>query len=122
MPADAGHPTGPRYLDPDIEGRIKLATSKRYRKALAEFLTFLSNHHYTPAEASEFDDLLVEWKNSDRGVKKSTLEAAVASVEFALPQYRGKLPWVRAVLHSSNAFVHAQVHAAKVQLHICIVV
>ena len=43
-----------------------------------------------PAEAQEWDELLVEFKNS-AGITKQQFESALAALEFILPQLKGHL-------------------------------
>jgi hypothetical protein len=51
-----------------------------------------------PTVADEWDDLLVEYKNSSHDITKSKFETLVASVEFMFPRFRGKLSWAHAVV------------------------
>ena len=89
--------TGPRFLDPIIEGELKDATTKRYRNSLRQFMDFLIFHNFTFSNSDELDDFLVEWRRS-RNVSKANFEAAVAACEHILPQYKHNLPWFRALL------------------------
>ncbi len=97
LPAEA---SGPRYLDPLIVARAQDTTIKKYRAALARFLSFLRRNNYRPQRSHEFDDLLVEWHHAEPGVRKGHFEAAIASLEFVLPAFKGRLPWSRAVAAS----------------------
>ncbi len=72
-------------------------TIKRYRAALVPFVSYLIRNHFNPVVEAEFDDLLIEWKNTDFP-SKSAFEGAVAALEHVLPAFKGKLPWARAVI------------------------
>lgn len=82
-------------------------------------------HFYAPFEAEEFDDMLVEFKNSAMP-SKSEFEATVASVEFMFPRFKGRLAWARMVINGWNT-VHIPRHtvplseaqAFLVAVHIC---
>ncbi len=108
MATQPAHPTGPRYLDPIIGQRVQPTTVRKYRKALLPFLSFTTEHRHWPETSGEFDDLLCEWRHS-RSINKAAFESTVAAVEFALPRFRGQLPWCRALIHSW-AIVHVPQH------------
>ena len=63
------------------------------------FLNYLVRIFFSPSSSSQFDDLLVEWKNEDR-VSKAHFDTCIAALEYVLPQLRSHLPWSHAVSHS----------------------
>ncbi len=77
---------------------------RKYRKAWRPFLSFITEYRYWPETNGEFHDLFCEWRHS-RSIYKAAFESAVAAVELSLPQFRGQLPWCRALIHSW-AIVH----------------
>ena len=95
-------------MDAHQASRVTDQTTQRYRASLKPFLKFLIDQRFAPEEAAEFDDLLVEWKRSG-AVTKSNFEGAVAAIEFACPQLKGRLPWARSVIHSWSV-VHQAAH------------
>ncbi len=108
MAIQPAHPTGPRYLDPIISQRVQPSTVQKHRKAPLPFLSFITEPRYWPETSGEFNDLLCEWRHS-RTINKAAFESAVAAVESSLPQFRGQLPWGRALIHSW-AIVHVPQH------------
>ncbi len=92
--------TGPRFLDPHLEAHVKDATLVRYRRALRPFLEFIIDFKLSPATPQQFDDLLVEWKNT-RSVSKADFEGCIAAIELCLPNFKGSLKWSRAVASAS---------------------
>ena len=73
--------SGPRRMDPHQLARVTETTVSRYKKAAQPFVEYLTEHAFDPCHSSEWDDLLVEFKN-DRLPKKAEFEMLVASVEF----------------------------------------
>ena len=112
--SNAASATGPRFLAPVLASKVKDSTSKRYRSALREFLSFCIFHHFTFATADELDDLLVEWHHSSPAVTKAKMESAVAAAEHILPHFKHHLPWARAVLAA-----WAVVHVARRTVPLC---
>ena len=64
---------------------------------MAPFAAWLIEHRFDPTQASEWDDLLVEFKN-DKLPTKAHFEQLVSSVEFLFPRFRGNMRWARAVI------------------------
>ena len=56
-------------------------------------------HQLRPQTATEWDDLLVEWK-AHAAPSKSQFSNALAALEFFFPQYKGCLKWAHSVKHS----------------------
>ena len=91
--------TGPRWLDPHQAGKITDGSLQRYRKAIQPFAAWLIEMHYNPDQASEWDDLLAEYKHfRGASLTKANFELTVAGVEFLFPRYRGQLKWARAII------------------------
>ena len=64
---------------------------------------------FNPSEVEEWDDLLVEYKNSAK-IGRPAFEQLVASVEHVFPRFRRRLMWSHAVLqgwHIATAVKHA---------------
>ena len=80
--------TGPRRLDVHKAAKVKDKTFKEYRKAALPFVCFLRRRGLEPTDAPEFDDALVEWKNSE-AVSRRNFSMALASLEFFFPRFRG---------------------------------
>lgn len=100
--------TGPRGTDVHHLGKVLPSTLQRYRDALRPFVAFLLENHFNPVDASEFDDLFVEFKH-EHTPRRAAFEATVAALEFAAPPLKGHLPWSRAVLsgwHISDPIHH----------------
>ena len=68
----------------------------------------MDENGYSPYEAEEFDDMLVEFKNSTL-CSKSEFESTVASVEFLFPRFKGKLGWSRMCINGWNV-IHVPKH------------
>ena len=100
--------SGPRRLDPHQAGKVTETTIRRYRKGVAPFVAWLIEQRFNPTQASEWDDLLVEFKN-DKLITLSQFSLAVAGVEFLFPHFRGQLRWSRATL-AGWAVVHTPAH------------
>ena len=85
----------------------------------------MDENSFLPFDAEEFDDMLVEFKNSTL-CSKSEFEATVAAVEFLFPRFKGKLGWSRMCLNGWNV-VHVPKHtvplsecqAFLIAVHIC---
>ena len=60
-------------------------------------VVWMDSHAYASLEAEEFDDMLVEYKNSALP-SKSDVEATVAAVEFMFSRFKGRLSWARMVI------------------------
>ena len=85
----------------------------------------MDDHLYAPFEAEEFDDMLVEYKNSALP-SKSEFETTVSAVEFMFPRFKGRLLWSLMVITGWSA-VHipkhtvplAEAQAFLVAVHFC---
>ena len=97
----------PRRLDPHQALKVQPLTLKRYRSAALTFVQWCDEHGYRPAAHTDWDDLLVEFKN-DAALRKAAFELLVASVEFFFPRYKGQLSLAHSVL--SGWGVAHQVH------------
>ena len=91
----------PLRLDPDAAASIQSITRATYQRYGLAFALWLQRHGLSPETADEWDDLLVEWKNSD-SISKSAFSGAVASVEYFFASFRGHLPWSHQVLKGMN--------------------
>ena len=80
----------------------------RYRAAARPFAEWLTEHGFGPTHATEWDDLIVEYKN-DRFPKKSEFENLVAAIELLFPGFKGMLKWSRQVL-AGWAVAHVPQH------------
>ena len=74
---------GARRLDEHQKAAITYTTLKRYRQAAARFAEFLSER-FPFAELDDWDDALVEYKDSE-SVTKSEFEMLIAALDFRLP-------------------------------------
>ncbi len=92
--------TGPRFLDPHLEAKVKDATLVRYRRALRLFLEFTIDFKLSPDTPQQFDDRLVEWKDT-RSVSKADFERCIAAIELCMPNFKSSLKWSRAVASAS---------------------
>ena len=72
----------------------------------------MDSHAYVPLEAEDFDDMLVEYKDSALP-SKSDFEATVAAVEFMFPRFKGRLSWARQVIVGWSA-VHIPRHTVPI--------
>ena len=86
--AFGGSLAGPRYLDAHHAGRLQPDSLQRYRAAGLPFAEWLRNHNLQPVYASEWDDLLVEYKNSTPQISRSKFGQLIASVEFFFPSFQ----------------------------------
>ena len=75
---------------------------------VGKFMQFICERNLSFSAYEELDDLLVEYKHSQLPTK-SEFEAAVAGVEYAIPQAKARLPWSHAVLAAWNV-VHQPKH------------
>ena len=113
-------PTGPRRPDAFQLAKIKVSSLEVYRKALQPFISYLIEKRFSPRRASQWDDLLVEWRN-ECSASKSNFEQCVAAVEFVLPSFRGHLSWSHSVI-SGWAVVHIPRHTVPIGLGACCLV
>ena len=89
--------SGPRRLDGEQAAKVSQNSLDRYRREAAKFTTWALELGFDPRSAEEFDDLLVEFKNS-QPMTKGRFETLVAATEFFFPRYKGRLGWAHAVL------------------------
>ena len=87
-----GSNTGPRALDPHVCLRISSETLAAYRLAASRFCAWCDLHNFNPIHAEEWDDLLIDYKNSAR-LTKSQFAYVIAAVEFMFPRFKGHLCW-----------------------------
>ena len=87
---------GPRRLDPDLAARIKPGTLESYRKHLVPLVHWLDSKSWEPVGFEEWDDCLVEYKNS-RKLTRSQFDTTRAALEFFFPRFRKKLQYSMAV-------------------------
>ena len=73
-----------------------------YQKAGGPFAEWALQVKLDPRTPEEWDDALVEWKQSNR-VSKAEFETCRASLEFFNPRLRGQLKWAAAVTGGWNA-------------------
>ena len=104
-----GAASGPRRLDPHQQGKVQEQTLVRYRGAAQPFVRWLEENGFFPQTASEWDDLLVEFKNATN-LTRPAFEQLVSCVEFVHPRYKGELSWAHAVIkgmHTTGSVKHA---------------
>ena len=89
----------PLYLDSATQARVTAKTLASYQKAARSLTDWLLQHHLRPQTATEWDDLMVEWK-SHTAPTKSQFSNALAALEYFFPQYKGSLKWAHSVKHS----------------------
>ncbi len=87
----------PLQIDEHAAGKVLDSTLVTYRRAGLKFSSWCKDNRLEPVVCFEWDDLLVEWKNSAR-ISKSDFSNAVAAVEKFFPQFKGHLPWSHQVL------------------------
>ena len=104
-----GPQTGPLRMDDDYAGKVTEKTIERYRQAARVFSDWLEENRLHPETVGEWDDLLVEWKNSTRP-SRSKFNTTVASIEFFFPRYQRGLTWSHQVA-KGMARRHATRHA-----------
>ena len=88
---------GLRVLDPQQAAKITTATLDTYRKATFPFTTWLFDNHCSPNNSGEWDDLMVEYKNSE-GLTKSRFQNLVAAVSFFFPRMAPDFKWSKSVI------------------------
>jgi len=79
-----------RWLDDDRASSVKGTTLKEYRRAAAAFVCYLEKHAWWPSGPEEWDDLLVEYA-IDEQITPSRFRNTYASIEFFMPNFKGKL-------------------------------
>ena len=77
--------------------KVLPSTLRRYREALRPFVAYLLENIFSPSEAAEWDDLLMEYKH-EHTPRRAAFEALVAALEFANPRVKGGLTWCRVTL------------------------
>ena len=88
--------TGPRGMDPHLNSKLTAATIKIYRLRAGRFMAFIIASKLHFRDASELDDLIVEFENSVN-LSKSEFDGTIAAVEHVLPHCKGGLRWAHAV-------------------------
>jgi hypothetical protein len=101
---------GPRRLDEHQLKNMSSLTLDRYRLSLKPFLDFLDKNNFSPTVPDEWDDLLVEYKNSGAKCSKSQFEQVVFALEFCFPRLKFSLSWSHAVLQGWSSS-HIPKHA-----------
>jgi hypothetical protein len=86
----------PAGLDPHAEASFKSRTVHEYRSAGADFVIWARSQGVVPYFSYEWDDLLVEWKNSDK-VSLGKFCNTIACLEAWHPRFKGQLKWARDV-------------------------
>ena len=102
-------------------------TRQRYRAAVKPFVEWMLDYGLVPVMAEEYDDLLVEFKNSEEGsLTRSQFTKLVSAIEWVFPHFKGRLSWSHAVLagwqtgESTRHTVPLSVHqAVLVAVHLC---
>lgn len=78
------------------------ATSRRYRRAVSEFLDWLEEHHEDPRSAKELDDVLVIYFHdmyiAKGGTCRSNAECTLYGIHMFLPVFKHKLHGARLAL------------------------
>ena len=83
-------------MDPHLNSKLTAATIKIYRLRAGRFMAFIIASKLHFRDASELDDLIVEYKNSVN-LSKSEFDGTIAAVEHVLPHCKGGLRWAHAV-------------------------
>lgn len=117
--------TGPRGLDSHVALKVSHVTLCRYQAAAKLVCEWCDQVGLVPNDVEEWDDLLIEFKNSWPDISKSKFTTLVAAVEFYFPRFRGQLQWSHAALRGWS-LAHPTKHtvplmrsqAALVGLHV----
>ena len=76
---------------------MKDSTLLNYRNAALALTMWMRETGFDPQTASEWDDVLVEYKHAHAGtVNRAKCITTIAAVEFVLPQTRKQLTWSHA--------------------------
>ena len=89
------------------------------------FCAWCDSVGFRPNSPEQWDDILMEFKNSSTTLTKSKFNLLVASVEFFFPNFKGKLNWCHAALRGwdiSNPTKHTipmlRAHASLLGIYI----
>ena len=85
-------------MDPQQQRRIEANTLRNYKAAVLHFTTWAIFWGFSPSTPEEWDDCLVEWKNSDPRTTKAAFSTVVAAVEFFFARLRHQMQWSRSIL------------------------
>jgi len=95
---------GPRFVDADQASKVKDSTLLNYRKAALALTVWMRDTGFDPQTASEWDDILVEYKHAHAGaLNRAKFIVTISAVEFVLPQTRKQLTWSHAVVAGWSA-------------------
>ena len=82
---------GPRRIDSHQRAQVTEGTTRRYQLALQGFTDFALREFPYIATAEDFDDAVMEYKQS-KTLTKSEFENLIAALEHARPSLRRQLP------------------------------
>ena len=83
-----------KLTDLDFLNRVKPITLQRYGAALQPFTSWAMEEGLDPISAEDWDDALLDYRGLHVAtMTKSKFITLVASLEFYLPQVKGKLCW-----------------------------
>ena len=86
-------------IDPHLEGRVTAKTLENYKRAAALLVSWCQLHHANPWTPDEWDDTLIEYKNSRRAdMGKAEFIQTVSAVEFRFPRLKGRLACAHAAI------------------------
>ena len=88
---------GPRRPDGQQSSKITEQSLRRYQQATLPVAAFLGDIFPDLRGAEDFDDALVEYKQSAR-ISQANFELTVVGLEHLFPMYRGNLPWAHDVI------------------------
>jgi len=105
----AGESSFPRRLDPLRAQKVSEVTITRYRRSVVPFVKWCRDNNWSPWDAADFDDALVEYCYAC-SISKFSFESLVAAVEFFFPKFRGHMSLARAVLTGWSVGHHTVHH------------
>ena len=95
---------GPRFVDADQASKVKDSTLLNYRKAALALTMWMRETGFDPQTASEWDDVLVEYKHAHAGaINRAQCTTTIPAAEFVLPQTRKQLILSHAVVAGWSA-------------------
>ena len=86
-----------RPVDPQHAKKVSETTFLKYQSALEPFYRWLCKQGVSPSSAEDWDDCIVEYKQTEK-LKKASFEKLVAALEFAIPRCKGNLEYARGVI------------------------
>ena len=86
----------PLFLDSTARCKVTDKTIHVYQRSVLRFTSWLLEHRLCPDSASEWDDLLAEWRHAKQPSKTEFCNA-LAGLEFFFPQYKSQLPWAHMI-------------------------